>query len=200
MFRIKIKDLVTPRMRRMMQRRLDLREWMREGAYNLRRYLQGYYGRKDAAEPNYFVREMMGVRRTHFWKAVGESVGQPIVSRDTVAIPIAHPHIRQKIYGGPILPVRARALTIPVHPDAYGRSAAEVESALGIRLFLRTTALGDAFLMGKVRTGKGKRTSVFRYFILKTAVFQRPWPGSLPNWTAMREAFFRGVRRAIMRD
>jgi hypothetical protein len=141
---------------------------------------------------------MMGVRRTHFWKQVGDSVADPIVKRDGVSVAINHPHINQKIHGGPILPVRARALTIPVHPEAYGRTAAQVESALGIDLFIKKTALGDAFLMGKVK--QGRRTHLWRFFLLRAFVNQDPWPNSIPDKVAMREAFFRGVRKAIMGD
>jgi hypothetical protein len=198
MFRVNITDPVTPRMKRKSNRRLELMQWMRQGAENLVRYLRGFYDRKDQAEPNYFVREMMGVRRTHFWKQVGDSVADPIVKRDGVSVAINHPHINQKIHGGPILPVRARALTIPVHPEAYGRTAAQVESALGIDLFIKKTALGDAFLMGKVK--QGRRTHLWRFFLLRAFVNQDPWPNSIPDKVAMREAFFRGVRKAIMGD
>lgn len=198
MFRVNITDPVTPRMKRKASRRLELMEWMRQGAFSLVRYLRGFYDRKDKAEPNYFVREMMGVRRTHFWRGVGEAVGEPVVKKDGVLVEIDHPHINQKIYGGTIFPIRARALTIPVHPEAYGRTAEEVESILGIDLFVKKTALGDAFLMGKVK--RGKRSYLWRFFLLRSSVTQEPWPNSIPDRTATREAFFRGVRKAIMGD
>ena len=197
MIRINLRDAITPRMVSKVRGRLDLRRWMREGVANLVRYLRGYYDRKDEAEPNRFVREGLGIRRTHFWKSVGSAVGEPVIRGDSVSVTIKHPHIAQKVKGGPIYPVEARALTIPTHPDAYARTAAEVEATLGINLFIRTTALGDAFLMGRV---KGRKGGLFRYFLLKRAVFQRPTPGAVPGRTAIREAFFRGVRKAIMGD
>jgi hypothetical protein len=167
---------------------------LKQGAAEVAHLFRAHWIQKDAAEPNYFARERFGTRRTHFWRKISNSVGSVEVDTSGMSfkIPIKDKRLRQKVKGGPIVPKKARALTIPVHPDAYARSAAELERALGVKLFILRTALGDAFLAAKRELRKGRK-SVIRYYLLKRGVFQQPWPGTMPERSEIRKAFRFGV-------
>ena len=58
---------------------------------------------------------------------------------NSVDMRVGDRRFRQKLYGGPILPKVAKMLTIPVHPFAYARTAAEVELLQGADLMIRKT-------------------------------------------------------------
>lgn len=167
---------------------------LRQGAAEVAHLYRAHWIEKDQTEPNYFVREFFGTRRTHFWRKMANAVGSVEVDAAgmTFRIPIKNKYLRQKVKGGPIRPVKSRALTIPVHPDAYARSAAELERALGVKLFILRTVLGDAFLAAKRELRKGRK-SVVRYYILKRGVNQKPWPGTMPERSEIRKAFRFGV-------
>ena len=167
---------------------------LKQGAAEVAHLYRAHWIEKDAKEPNYFAREFFGTRRTHYWRKMANAVGavQVDVSGMSFKIPIKSKTLRQKVKGGPITPKKARALTIPVHPDAYARSAAELERALGVKLFILRTVLGDAYLAAKRQLRKG-RNSIIRYFLLKRSVTQQPWPGTLPERSEIRKAFRFGV-------
>lgn len=149
-------------------------------------YLKRFWNRKDAAEPNQWFNA--GSTRTHFWKKISNSVdSKPIVRNKGVIIRVRDTRIRQKIHGGPIVPVKAKALTIPNHPDAHGRTAKQLEFFTGVKLFILQTKWG-AFLAGK----NGR--SVVKYYVLKRSVNQPPWPRSIPEERLMRRTFMESVR------
>ena len=94
---------------------------------------------------------------------------------------VSTPHVgaAQKQYGGRIVPVRAKALTIPIDPVARGRRAYELNSA--DRPLFRPK--GTDILAWSVRTGRGKgRKATLRpLFALRKSVFQRPDPWFPPD-------------------
>ena len=94
--------------------------------------LRGHFREKQQREPN-----RLGGKRTNFWLQVMRGVQSP-VTRGThgVTVSINHPAIAQKVYGGRIVPKRAKALTIPVSREAYGRTASTLEHEKGILLFV----------------------------------------------------------------
>ena len=143
----------------------------------LAEFVRKHYREKDAKEPN-----RLGGDRTHFWRKIAESVQPPVVAGGTVSIKIKDRRIGQKVHGGPIVPKRARALTIPIHPAAHGRRAALLAAKVG-RLFILRSKSGEAFLAGKI----GKRVTL--YYLLRRAVNQAPWPGSLPSVRGMKRVF-----------
>lgn len=159
-------------------------------------YLKRFWRRKDRAEPNQWLNS--GSTRTHFWNAISDSVDpQPYLKQGNVTIRVRDTRIRQKIKGGPIVPVRAKALTIPNHPDAHGRTARQLEGYVGLKLFILQTKWG-AYLAGK----KGR--SVIKYYLLSRGVNQRPWPNSIPEPRLMRRTFvdalrgyFQGLKRGV---
>jgi hypothetical protein len=76
-------------------------------------------------------------------------------------------------------------LTIPVHPFAYARTAAEVELLQGADLMIRRTR-GNRLVLGLWRAKRW-----ISFFLLRYSVFQRPWPGTLPPEGRPRKAFMR---------
>lgn len=141
----------------------------REGQQQLKRHFRG----KERTEPN-----RLGGRRTHFWRQVADSVQAPLVRGDTaVTISINHPAIAQKVMGGTIHAKRAKLLTIPVSPEAYGRTAATFEHETGLQLiFLRE---GKNALLATRRNKDNKALQI--EYILTPSVTQAPDPTALPD-------------------
>lgn len=135
--------------------------------------LRAHYRTKHTTEPN-----KLGGERQNFWLQVARSVNAPRPSgNDQVTVAISHPAIRQKIEGGTITAKRAKFLTIPVDPRAYGRRASVLEQELGVHLFLR--ARGDRAYLA-ARTGEGSKAPIRVFYALKKSVTQAPDPTALP--------------------
>jgi hypothetical protein len=178
--------------RRSMPTAEQLREAMRAGGQRVVDDLVDWYHLTDASEPNRFVQEGTGTRRTHFWNQIADSIRGPIVGGDSVEIRITDKRINQKIYGGVIAAKNVRFLTIPIHPEAYARRAAELESIAG-KLFVIRMKDGRLFLCGKDDSKK----AVF-YYRLKESVNQKPWPTAIPRqrkWFV--DSFRNGMRRFL---
>jgi len=94
---------------------------LKVGARGVTNYLKKFYREKDAKEPN----KLAPGRRTHFWnRRIGGSVQAP-KSEGTgkVVVAIDGDILPHKIKGGTITAKRAKYLTIPLAPEAYGRRA-----------------------------------------------------------------------------
>lgn len=178
--------------RRSMPTADQLREAMRAGGQRVVDDLVDWYHLTDQSEPNRFVQEGSGTRRTHFWNQIADSIRGPIVGGDSVEIRITDKRINQKIYGGVIAAKNVPFLTIPIHPEAYARRAAELESIAG-KLFVIRMKDGRLFLCGKDDSKK----AVF-YYRLKESVNQKPWPTAIPRqrkWFV--DSFRNGMRRFL---
>lgn len=144
----------------------------REARNTLRKH---YLGRqaKDANK--------LGGKRTNFWRSVAQSVQSPVIAgTHTVTVAISHPAIRQKVEGGTIVPKRVRALTIPVSPEAYGRTAETLEHELGIKLFRVPSDLGNGVLAAAMKDGRIKV-----HYALRRSVHQNPDPEALPPTSSL---------------
>jgi len=156
----------------------------RAGANELKRH----YREKDKTEPN-----KLGGKRTHFWLAVSRAVQAPITSDTESRISINHPAIAQKVRGGPIVPKRAKALTIPVAPEAYGRRASTFEAETGLKLFVFKKD-NCAFLAAA--DGKGVRV----YYVLSQGVNQLPDPTAMPEPRRFQSVILRAAASAMRRQ
>ena len=112
----------------------------------------------------------------------------PKIEDRKIHVIITDPRFPQKVFGGPIVPKRAKALTIPVHPDAYARSAAEVARIVGPLHIIR--AGGEAFLVADK-----SRYTFAPLFVLKRKVNQKPWPGALPKQAKMKSVLTEELHR-----
>lgn len=187
MMRVRFKETVTDGLRKVFSGQ-RITAMQVAGATAVIRFLKEHFAKKDKKEPN-----QLGGDRTHFWNQIGASVGpRPLVRNRVVEIPITDPRFRQKLRGGVIVPKRARALTIPMHPIAHGRSAAQVAAKVGGLFILRTG--NRAFLAGKI----GRALTI--YYQLVKRVVQMPWPGTLPPARSMKWVFTHGVRLYLRRN
>lgn len=131
--------------------------------------LKKHYRLKDAREPN-----RLGGARTHFWLEVSRAVQSPVTRGKRVTVTINHPSIAQKVKGGIISAKRTRMLTIPVAPEAHGRTARTTEQELGVQIFLINAGRGKglaAEIEGQVKL----------LYILKPSVKQEADPTALPE-------------------
>jgi len=126
----------------------------------------------------------LGGERTNFWSRVAESVNAPVISGSRIEIRVSHPAIAQKVYGGTIVPRKAKALAIPVDRLAYGKSPRVMDGLF----FVPSTSSGAVGILARRESGGGIRPM----YVLKRSVTQQPDPKALPAdaevTTAMREA------------
>jgi hypothetical protein len=146
----------------------------------------GHFRGKDKS-PN-----KLGGNRTHFWLEVGRSVNEPELLGDGsgVQVAVSHPVFAHKVKGGQISAKRAKALTIPLTPEAYGRRASVFERETGMKLFLLPDKdAHKAFLATEDSSG-----AVKRQYLLTPSVDQQADPTAMPDESRLREAV---VARAV---
>jgi hypothetical protein len=146
-------------------------------------------------------------KRTNFWLQVMRSVQTPTlpVSGTPAVVSINDPRFAQKLYGGPIVAKRAKALTIPVSPEAYGRTASVLEQEKGIKLFAIWQKGGGGLLVQSIlkRAGRssGGQTPVHGglivHYLLRKSVYQQPDPKALPPTPAIAASFLAGARAVV---
>jgi hypothetical protein len=70
-------------------------------------------------------------QRTNYWSKISRSVNNPVeTGTRKVTVAINDSTFPQKVYGGDIIAKAARALTIPINPQAYGHRASDFGNAL----------------------------------------------------------------------
>lgn len=154
-----------------------------------KRELQRHYRAKNEEEPN-----KLGGKRTNFWANVGRSIKGPIDKGGKVQVQITDKRIRQKIYGGTIVPKASEYLTIPLKPEAHGVTAEDFETETGAELFY-VELKGNKFLAANYED----RFQLF--YLLKQEITQDPWPNSLPKLSllqnAAKEGAIEGLKTAL---
>lgn len=122
------------------------------------------------------VPNKLGGQRTHFYAA---AAGQTFwtASANEAEVTVAKDGIRQRLLGGEIKPVKAKALTIPVNPLAYGRRAAEFGDELRLVIFGGTSPNPNR--IGMLVLGADAQAPI--YYILALKVTQGPDPSVLPT-------------------
>ena len=111
----------------------------------------------------------LGGTRTNFWSRVAESVNAPRAKGKGVVIPVTHPAIAQKVFGGTLPPKKAKYLAIPVDARAHGKSPRVIPG-----LHFAANRKGTMMLA----LGKGADFKVL--YILKKSVKQMPDRQALP--------------------
>ena len=128
--------------------------------------IKGHLTDLDRRRPN-----RLGGPRTHFYLRAAEATNFRVTGKGVV-ISINQLGIRQRILGGTIVPRKARALTIPVSPEAYGKRAREFPDLV----LIKTNQRGSTIL---ARIGQGDRVEPL--FVLKKRVVQKADPSVLPT-------------------
>jgi hypothetical protein len=140
----------------------------------------------------------LGWPSTHFWGRAAEATNWQ-EGFGFVMISVNQIGIRQRLQGGDIKPVNAGALTIPAHPDAYGKRAREF-SNLKFKFVLdplsgrmrpalvanRATSSNIEFVTVKSGKNKGQTRASQNFdlqplFWLAKKVHQNPNPAVLPS-------------------
>jgi len=127
---------------------------------------------------------------TRFWTRAARATSHARTT-NSVVISINQIGVRQRYHGGPILPVKAKALTIPISSKSYGRKVKDFPDA-----FLLKTKKGAYIVRrgeqisektGRIKRGAGKgrpakRVSAFLEFLFKLSfgVNQEADPTVLP--------------------
>lgn len=96
--------------------------------------------------------------------------------------------LRQRLHGGTIRPKRAKYLTIPIHPDAYGKRAGDSSMDLS---FIRTGS-GVALL-----AATGENGYFVPYYLLLKSVTQKADPGVIPTKEKIFKTTHAGLKQAL---
>lgn len=186
---VSITDTATPMLERIGKEVRDPRSLLavigRAGANRLKKHFRA----KDSAEPN-----KMGGRRTHFWNRVASSVFVKPPEAAFVSIGVGHVAIRQKFLGGTITAKRRKFLTIPLVPEAYGRTARTYARETGNKLFRFNSKSGNKFFAE--RAGGGLRL----VYLLRQSVIQKPAPGVLPDDASFSAAVMFAAQQYLERE
>lgn len=139
----------------------------------------------------------LGGKRTNFWLQVARSVQQPrLKGAAAVVVSINHPAIAQKVRGGRITAKRSRFLTIPVSPEAHGRTAETLAHEKGILLFVLGKPDGQKGVLAELSTTRG----IVVHYLLRRSVNQAPDPTALPPTAALAEAAASRAEAALARE
>jgi hypothetical protein len=165
------KDEVTPHLRKMLKEAESngplAKVLGRAGANTLKKHF-----RSRNRTPN-----KLGGTRTNFWSRVAESVNSPISRPGKIVIPITHPAIAQKVFGGTITPKKAKNLAIPIDPRAHGKSP----RVFPLLQFIMTRA-------GVKLLGLKENSGFKALYVLKSSVTQDADPKALPTDAEMGRA------------
>lgn len=137
-----------------------------------RNELVGHFRHKHKVNPN-----KLGGRRQNFWLKIARSTNAPKVNAAdrSVTVAITDPRFGHKLFGGVIRAKRVKFLTIPLTPEAYGRSARTFEAETGKSLFF----LWDDD--GGVLAHADDPGNVTAHFLLRRSVNQKADPTALPD-------------------
>lgn len=159
--------------------------------------IKDHYQIKDATEPN-----QLGGKREHFWLQVMKSVNNPIVQSTpdgaTIRVAVSDPRIAQKVFGGTIAAKQAKALTIPVAPEAYGRTASTFEAEVGpLVLVVVGGKKNNPFARAVLALAQNGHLTA--EYLLTPSVTQAPDPTALPDRSTLTEQLLVAAQSAVDR-
>lgn len=192
------KDDVSPHLQRILQTIQPggaLQKDLGRGAANaLRRHFRDL---NDARQ------NQLGGPRSNFYSRVAESVHSPIDIGATIRIAISHPHIAQRLRGGPIRPRKKKAIGIPAHASAYGVMPRIYPGTLAFIPLRRGDTIG-VLVEGEERAiTRGERKGAKRkapkpdgklIYVLRTQVRQKADPTVLPGAATIEAALTRAAQ------
>lgn len=151
-----------------------------------------HFTNKDRNEPN-----QLGGPRTHFWRQVSDSVTKPEKSGDgTITFSITQDGYAQRLFGGEIHAKRGLYLTIPVVPEAHGRTAKTFVAETGLTLFFIRTGYGGDLAYRLPGPGANIRVA----YVLKPSVFQEPDPTAMPDIEQLQEELTEKAEFVVNRE
>ena len=201
-FSFALKDGASPTLKLLSNEVENVPMAIKAGARGVANKLRDHFAELEAEHPN-----KMGWPRQHFWADVRRSVGNPVQEGDVATVTIAHFAFRQKLEGGTIRPKADKEyLTIPAHPDAYGKRAGEftnlefayvenpanpgtVRPAL---VAMRAVSTAIEFGRKKARAVSQELGLLPLYWLVRE-VTQSPMPGALPSDADLQQALISGA-------
>jgi hypothetical protein len=135
------------------------------------------------------------------WQFTSSSPNEAVISNDAS-------HYAFKVRGGTITPKRAKALTIPLIPEARGLYASVYSQNTGRRLFtirgkhalferVGGSTTGSRGRRGRPGTTSIRTSNIRAVYALVSSVTHDPWPGAVPPEAQLVDAFFQGWRGAF---
>ena len=201
-FSFSLKDGASPTLKLLINDVANIPAASKAGARGVANKLRDHFAQLEADHPN-----KMRWPRQHFWADVRRSVGNPVQEGDVSTVTIAHFAFRQKLEGGTIRPGADKEyLTIPAHPDAYGKRAGEftnlefayvenpanpgtVRPAL---VAMRAVSTAIEFGRKKARAISQALDLLPLYWLVRE-VTQSPMPGALPPDGELLQAMLNGA-------
>jgi hypothetical protein len=150
----------------------DRREFHQVLANRLRDELVQHFTAKKA-KPN-----RLGGKRTNFWGQIADATSIKNVQTDGAVVAVAERRFNIHLFGGTIVPKKAKSLTIPLIATAHGESVASYQAKHGSLFAVR----GKDALFEK--DGDGIRA----VFALRRSVRIPRDPDALPTDDALRAA------------
>lgn len=182
-------DSVTPHLRRIAGRLQNKRGLMAALGKQLEIDLRSHFLSRDS-EGN-----KRGFPRSHFWRnQVAKHTALQTITDNSATVVISSPELAHKITGGIVTPKRAKALAIPLSPEAYKAGSA--------RLFPRPLTMisraGKPPLL--VETGIiGKSTAWKLHYILLKSVKHKADPKALPPQAQLTSSILTRARAHLDR-
>ncbi len=162
-----VTDTATPALRELLKNTLPNRSLMARMGKSLERILRRFFISKDS-QPN-----KQGWPKSHFWSSrVATSTLLTSVTATDAEVTVGEPAYRTHFYGATIVPRTAKALTIPLVPEAKGIYPS---SGLITGLFIRRSKGGAAFL------ARREGNKIVNYFILLKSVTIPRDPKAAPD-------------------
>lgn len=180
-------DTATPAIRRLPIEAKSRRAYAAMGA-SVAELIRRHLVEKDQT-PN-----QLGGRRTHFYAAAAQQTFWT-AAEDHAEVTVAKDGIRQRLLGGTIRPVNAKALTIPIAAEAYGRRASEFGPELRL---LKSNGGPDGNTVGVLVLGEGVNAQAL--YVLRTLVTQEADPSVLPEDDDLMAAAREGLEELRLAD
>lgn len=155
-FDIKVQDYATPAIAAKLAV-LQPREWMPHALESVK----VLWRNQLAALPD----NKHGWPSTGFWERGARSITAAMTSPTAGAVTADHQGLRQRWLGGPIKPVNAGALTIPIASESYGKRASEFAN-LKLVVLKKGAFLAQSLFqkVGRTKAGKLSRRGKQRVF------------------------------------
>ena len=113
-----------------------------------------------------------GRKRTYFGRDIVRAWGEGPATASGVTIINNDERLNLKVFGGTVK--HPKALTIPIDPRAHGRSVAQFERVVGVKVF---RPRGKSVLMFVERSGGSAKVA---YVLRKSVTFSK-WKGAAPS-------------------
>ena len=126
-----------------------------------------------------------GRKSTRFATQVAAAWQAPVPDVDGVSVTNLDPRLSHKITGGVIKASSGKDLTIPMRPDAHGKSVSEWKAQYPKRKLFRPR--GRNFLAFKLKSG-----ALRIVYLLKKQITQAPWPNAMPTDQRILDAWWYG--------